>query len=100
MSVRHLRETYGIDSYFYSLRKNGWLTTLELSAKLGIHICTAKTFARQGVVKAVHANDRGDLLFEPLQGILPKAHPGKRFRDRRMYPQLSSHVKKGMQYEA
>jgi DNA invertase Pin-like site-specific DNA recombinase len=100
MSVRHLRETYGVDSYFDSLRKHGWLTTLELSAKLGIHICTAKTFAQQGIVKAVHANDRGDLLFELPQGIMPKAHPGKRFRDRRIYPQLPSYVKKGMQYEA
>lgn len=100
MSIRHLRQTYGIDSYFDSLRKRGWLTTVELAAKLGIHICTAKIFAREGVVKAVHANDRGDLLFELSTGILPKAHPGKRFRDRRIYPKLPSHVKEGVQYEA
>jgi DNA invertase Pin-like site-specific DNA recombinase len=100
MSVRHLRQTYAIESYFDLLRKRGWLTTVELAARLGIHISTAKTFAQEGVVKAVHANDRGDLLFELPTGILPKAHPGKRFRDRRSYPKLPSHVKEGVQYEA
>jgi len=99
MSVRHLRQNYGIDSYFDLLRKRGWLTTVELAARLGIHICTAKTFAQEGVVKAVHANDRGDLLFELPNGILPKAHPGKRFRDRRIYQKLPPHVTEGVQYE-
>jgi DNA invertase Pin-like site-specific DNA recombinase len=100
ISVRRLRVDRGINSYFDCLRKRGWLTTPEMADRLAVHPCTVKTFAREGVVRAVHANDRGDLLFEPPIGAFPKAHPGKRFRDRRLYPKLPTQRKKGLQYEA
>lgn len=98
--VRHIRAAYGIDSLFQHLRRAGWLTTIEMATKLGIHRQTAKHFAREGVLRAVRGDDRGDLLFEPPTGPLPTARPGKRFRDRRQYPQLAPHVRKESQCEA
>jgi DNA invertase Pin-like site-specific DNA recombinase len=98
--VRHIRNTYGIHSYVQHLRGRGWLTAPEIAAQMGVHFSTAKRFATEGVMHAVRADDRGFMLFEPVNGPLPHAHPGKRFRDRRCYPQLASNLSNEVQYEA
>jgi hypothetical protein len=88
--VRHIRSKYGVSSYYQHLRSLGWLTVPEMAARTKVHSSTAKRFAREGVLRAVRANDSGLLLYEPTNGSLPQAQPGKRFRDRRRYPQLAS----------
>jgi DNA invertase Pin-like site-specific DNA recombinase len=88
LRVRTLREAYGIPSLAAHLRQVGWLTAVEIAAQLHVHYTTAKRFAREGVLRAVRADDKGDWLFAPPTGPLPHAHPGKRFRDRRQYPPL------------
>jgi hypothetical protein len=98
--VRRIRRKYSIPSYFEYLRSHGWLTAIEIATQMGIHFVTARRFAAEGLLRAVHADDRGEILFAPVVGPLPHAHPGKRFRDRRCYPQLASHVSNGVQYEA
>jgi len=98
--VRHIRLTYGIPSYAEHLRSQGWLTAPEVAAQMGVHFVTAKRFAAEGVLRAVRADDRGEILFEPPTGPLPKAQPGKRFRDRRQFPQLASKISNEVQYEA
>jgi hypothetical protein len=89
LRVRTLREAYGIPSLAAHLRQAGWLTAVEMAAQLHVHYTTAKRFAREGVLRAVRADDKGDWLLAPPTGALPRAHPGKRFRDRRQYPPLS-----------
>jgi hypothetical protein len=98
--VRHIRSAYGIASYCQHLRSYGWLTAPEIGAQMGVHFTTAKHFAAEGVMHAVRADDRGLVLFEPTVGSLPQAQPGKRFRDRRRYPQLASNISNEVQYEA
>jgi DNA invertase Pin-like site-specific DNA recombinase len=98
--VRHIRNAYGIRSYVRHLRSHGWLTAPEIAAQMGVHSTTAKRFATEGVLHAVRADDRGLVLFEPATGPLPQAQPGKRFRDRRHYPQLASNMSDEVQYEA
>lgn len=98
--VRSLRKAYGIPSLTEHLRSAGWLTAPEIAAQLQVHSATAKRFAQEGVLRALRADDAGQLLFEPPAGPLPKAHPGKRFRDRRRYPQCAPHVRNEVQYEA
>ena len=100
MKVRTIREAYGIASIAEHLRRMGWLTCVEIAAQLGVHFTTAKRFAVEGVLHAVRAADNGLLLFEPPAGPLPKAHPGKRFKDRRRHPQCAPHMRKGRQYAA
>ena len=95
LRVRMLREAYDIDSYAEHLTAAGWLTASQMAELLDVHPATAKRFARQGVLRAVRADDRGTLLFEPPTGPLPAAHPGKRLRDRRQHPKLVSHVREG-----
>lgn len=98
--VQNIRNTYGICSYVQHLRSHGWLTSPEIAAQMGVHSTTARRFATEGVLHAVRADDRGLVLFEPVTGPLPQAHPGKRFRDRRRYPQLASNMTNEVQYEA
>ncbi len=98
--VRHIRNAYGIRSYVQHLRSQGWLTAPEMATQMGVHFTTAKRFAAEGVLRGVRADDRGFMLFEPVNGPLPHAHPGKRFRDRRRYPKLASNLSNEVQYEA
>ena len=100
LRVRHIRTAHGIPSLAEHLRRTGWLTATEIAAQLGVHHTTAKRFACEGVLHAIRADDGASMLFAPLTGPLPRAHPGKRFRDRRRYPQCASHKRKELQYEA
>jgi hypothetical protein len=90
-----LRGAYAIPSFADHLRRAGWFTVSEMATRLKVHKTTAIKFALKGVLRAVRATDRGDLLFEPPTGPLPKAHPGKQFRDRRRYPECARHTRKG-----
>jgi DNA invertase Pin-like site-specific DNA recombinase len=98
--VRHIRNAYGIPGLAEHLRKAGWLTAAEIATQLRLHASTAKCWAREGILHAVRADDKGLLLFEPATGPLPRPQQGKRFRDRRRYPQCAPHVRKEVQYEA
>jgi len=93
--VQGIRHAYAIPSFAEHLRSAGWLTAPEIAVQLGVHHTTAKRFACEGVLRAVRADDKGTILFEPATGPLPRAHPGKRFRDRRRYPQCASHARNG-----
>jgi DNA invertase Pin-like site-specific DNA recombinase len=98
--IRHIRQTYGISGLAERLHQAGWLTATEIAVQLGVHFTTAKRFAHEGVLRAVRADDRGLLLFEPPTGPLPRAHQGKRFGARRRYPQCAPHMPKEVQCEA
>jgi hypothetical protein len=93
--VRVIREAYGIPRLAEHLRAAGWLTSTEIAAQLGVHHTTAKRFAGEGVLRGRRADDAGRILFEPPTGPLPRAHPGKRFRDRRRYPRCASPMREG-----
>ena len=99
-SVKHIRARYGIENLWQCFRKNGWLTQTEVAEQLGIHPKTARRFAVEGLLDAIRANDKGELLFKPITGPFPKPHPGKRLRDRRPYPQNVPNIPNEVQYEA
>ena len=100
LKVRYVRRTYGIASYEQHLRSLGWLTVPEMAVRMKVHPTTAKRFAHEGVLRAVRANDKQLILFEPVIGPLPKAQAGKRFKDRHRYPKLASNKSNEVQYEA
>jgi len=98
--VKAVRMAYGIPSLADHLRLAGWLTVAEMAALLQVYPSTVKRFAREGVLHALRADDKGRFLFAPSTGPLPRAHPGKRCRDRRRFPQCAPNVREEMQYEA
>ena len=93
LRFRAIRKAYAIPALAEYLAQLGWLRVRHLAAQLGVHPATAKRFACEGVLRAMRADDAGRILFEPPTGPLPRAHPGKRFRDRRRYPQCASHMR-------
>ena len=100
IGVKRVRGAYRIESLAEHLRRVGWLSTTEIASLLHVHPSTAKRFALEGVVRAIRADDSGRILYEPLHGPLPRAHGGKRFRDRRVYPKLATHKRNGVQSDA
>ena len=100
IAVKRVRRAYHIESLSEHLRRDGWLSTTEMASLLHVHPSTAKRFAIEGVVRAIRADDSGRILCEPLHGPLPKAHGGKRYRDRRVYPKLATHERNGVQSDA
>jgi hypothetical protein len=100
LAVRRLRMAYCIESLARHLQKAGWITVTDMGRQLHVHPSTAKRFALEGVLRAVRADDRGLILFGPMCGPMPAAHPGKRFRDRRVHSKLATHVRKGVQSDA
>lgn len=100
LAVRRVREAYGIAGLFDRLRSAGWLSVQEMATLLGVHYTTAKRFAAEGVLVAKRADDKSGILFAPPTGPLPRAHPGKRFRDRRRYERCPPQMKDEVQYEA
>jgi DNA invertase Pin-like site-specific DNA recombinase len=99
-NVRHVRTSYRIPGLVEHLRRAGWLTATEMASMLQVHPSTAKCFAREGILRAVRADDRGQILYEPPHGPLPTAIPGKKLRDRRVYPKLAAHVRHEVQSDA
>jgi hypothetical protein len=96
--VRFIRTAYGIESLWQRYRKEGWLMNVEMAKLLDMHPQTTRRFAAEGLLHARKANDRGELLFKPITGPLPKTQPGKRFKDRR--PESASNTTNEVQYEA
>jgi DNA invertase Pin-like site-specific DNA recombinase len=99
-TVKHIRARYGIGSLWQHFRETGWLTQTEVAEQLSIHPKTARRFAVAGLLHAIRANDKGELLFKPITGPIPKPHPGKRLRDRRPYPQNMPNISNEVHYEA
>lgn len=100
LGVRRVRTAYRIQSLVEHLRQSGWLTAEEMATVLHVHASTAKRFALEGVLHAVRADDRGQILYEPPLGPLPTALPGKKYRDRRVYPKLAAHMRHEVQSDA
>jgi len=94
--VKAIRSTYGIESFHAHLRKAGWLTEAEMAEQLAVHPTTAHRFAHEGILHALRANDKGELLYKPIAGPLPKTQPGKRFKDRPRHYQSIPNMRNGV----
>ncbi len=100
ISVRRIRLAYGIESLVERLRRSGWLTAKEIAGLLHIHPATAKCYAREGVLRAVRADEKGQILFEPPKGPPTVVNLGKRLRNRRAYAKLPTHTRHEVQSDA
>jgi DNA invertase Pin-like site-specific DNA recombinase len=69
--VARLRRDHAMPDHATRLRRQGLLTISEMAASLGVSIDTVKSWARAGVLPARPRNDRGEYLFERLQGEGP-----------------------------
>ena len=99
-SIQRIRSQYGIESLWERFRKKGWLSATEMARVLGVHPQTARRFAEKGLLHAIRANDKNELLFEPITEPFPKPHQGKRYKDRIPLFKNTSNIPNEVQYEA
>jgi len=65
-SVRQVRMTYGITSFWTRLRATGKLTSPEMAAHLGIGVGSVEDWVRNGRLRGAHCGVRRHLLLEPI----------------------------------
>ena len=70
--VRYIRVTYGLTDPFTRLRAQGYLTKAEMAARLGIDPHTLVAWKRQGWVRAIPYNDKGECVYDPHGPCPPK----------------------------
>jgi DNA invertase Pin-like site-specific DNA recombinase len=81
--VQLLREAYNIPSMAEHLRAAGWLTTPEMAVKLGVRRWTVTRYFRRGLLRAIRAEQKHQLLFPPSTTPLSQVQPLKRMGGRR-----------------
>ena len=69
--IRWLRSAKGIKSLKQRLLDQGWLTTEQYAATLGLHYATMKTWRAKGLIHARTCNDQGQWLFDPRENVPP-----------------------------
>lgn len=85
--VGKLRLGYRLKSRYDRLRQRGMLTQAEIARQLGIHTCTVRKWARQGLLKAHAYNDKNECLYEPPGQHRPIKHRGIKLSDPRRFPE-------------
>lgn len=66
LTVRYVRETYGLKDRFTRLRAAGMLTGEEIASQLGITTGTLKVWRQHGLLRVFRYNCVGECLYEPL----------------------------------
>jgi DNA invertase Pin-like site-specific DNA recombinase len=97
--IRGIRAKYNIPSHREFLQERGWLTVPEMAERMAVSDGTVRVFAREGLVRALRANSRGDILVAPPEGPSPRKLQGKKLRDRSVFPKLQPQMRNKVQYE-
>ncbi len=71
LSIRHIKESYGLISRYDRLRSRGMLTMSELAEQLGVSRGTVKNWNQAGFLRSHLYNDRNDCLFELMGDKAP-----------------------------
>lgn len=97
--IRGIRAKYDIPSHREFLQERGWLMVPKMAERMGVSNGTVRAFAREGLVRALRANSRGDILVAPPEGPLPQKRQGKKLHDRSVFPKLQPQMRNKVQYE-
>ncbi len=98
--VARLRHDYHLRSRYDRLRDHGWLTLDETARALDIDTCTVKNWARAGLVRAHHYNDKHESLYEDPGPLRPIKMRGCKLSDPRRRPVVVPHASVEVQCEA
>ena len=69
--VARLRRDHGLRDHRTRLRDQGFLTAAEVAASLGVGDDTVRHWRLAGLLPARRGNDRGEYLYEPVNGAAP-----------------------------
>ena len=98
--VARLRRDYHLRSRYDRLRDRGLLTLEETARALGIDTGTVKNWARAGLVRAHHYNDKHESLYEDPGPARPLKMQGCKLSDPRRRPAVVPHASVEVQCEA
>ena len=87
-AVKWVRSSHGLKSLKERLQDQGWLSTVDYAAKLGVHHGTLKTWLKRGLIQGRICNDSGDWLFAPDQTRPPRVKPGRKPRSNSTAPTI------------
>jgi DNA invertase Pin-like site-specific DNA recombinase len=91
LTVRHVRETYGLKDRFTRLRSAGMLTGEEIASQLGIATGTLKVWRQHGLLRAFRYNCLNEYLYEPL-GANPPIKGKKKIKWKKVTPSKGDEV--------
>ena len=89
--VSRLRRDYHLRPRYDRLRDRGLRTQGETAAALGIDPCTVRKWARAGLLRAHHYNDKPEYLYENPGPTPPLKMRGCKLSDPRRRPAVVSH---------
>lgn len=98
--VARLRRDYHLRSRYDRLRDRGLLTLEETARALGIDTSTVKHWARAGLLRAHHYNDKHESLYEDPGPARPLKMQGCKLSDPRRRPTVVPHASVEVQCEA
>ena len=75
------------------------LTVPEMAERMGVSDDTVRVFAREGLMRALRTNNKGDILVAPPEGSLQKKQPGKKLKQPSVFPKLQPQIRNEVQYE-
>ena len=64
------------------MRDAGMLTIAEVARKLRVSRSTVKSWRRVGLLRAERYNDKGECLYAPIEGALPRKRQGSKLARR------------------
>lgn len=99
-TIMKLRTSYGLKSRYQRLRDAGLLTMHEMSALLGVHSSTIKTWRNHGLLLAVPYNDKNECLYPDPGPNAPVKQQGTKLSERQRSTELPSNQTQEVQYEA
>ena len=87
-TVIHIRVAHGFKTNTERLRASGMLTLAEMARALRVTPITVKIWRDAGLLRAVRVNDKGECLFPPIRGRLPRKRQGTKLSSRRSEPEV------------
>jgi DNA-binding transcriptional regulator YiaG len=77
LTVRNIRDEYGLRSHEQRLRDQGLIPLTEMAALLGVSTSTVKAWHHAGIVSGQRYNDKGQVLYYPPGPNPPAKHQGR-----------------------
>ncbi len=96
--VAHLCRSYQLRSRYDRLRDAGKLTLTEIAEQLQVCTNTVKIWRRNGLLRGHPYNDKNECLFDPPDQESPIKSQGRKFAERRRFPEVVSNRAKEVQH--
>ena len=96
--VARIRKAYHLKSRYDRLREAGKLTQEEMAQILKVTPVTVRIWRKHGLLQAYPYNDQNECLYEPPGADAPAKSQGRKFSERRRFPEVARHLANEVQH--